>query len=402
MRARSGRPPVRVAHLGLGAFHRSHQAWYTQRTNDAAADDGWGIASFGSRSRELADALNAQDGVYTLLERSADGDAATIIESITATGVAGDDTWVATIASGDVEVLTVTVTEAGYRPGAQPPARIAAGLAARRRAGGGPLSVVSCDNLLGNGTALRAAVLAAAGDDAGWIAENIAFVDTVVDRITPAVTDDDVRAVQTLTGEDDRVPVVCEPFSEWVIADAFAAGRPAWEIAGAVLTADVTPYEERKLWLLNAGHTQLAAAGRLAGYETVDQAFADPVLRAETEALWAEQRVMIDLDADDIDAWLEELRTRFDNPRISHRLEQIARGSEHKIGPRLLAPLRARERAGLTAGAAQLFAIDTWVRSIVELAPPDAAAAALANDLRALPAASQRTEVLRRFAAEGD
>ncbi|MFK4789227.1 mannitol dehydrogenase family protein [Microbacterium sp. ZW T5_56] len=391
-----------MAHLGLGAFHRSHQAWYTQRANEATAGDGWGIASFGSRSRELADALRTQDGVYTLLERSADGDAATVIESITATGLAGGDAWVEVIANADVEVLTVTVTEAGYVTGALPPARIAAGLAARRRSGGGALSIVSCDNLLGNGQALRPAVLAAAGDDAGWVVENVSFVDTVVDRITPAVTDDDVRAVRTLTGADDRVPVVCEPFSEWVIADTFAAGRPAWESAGAVIAADVTPYEERKLWLLNAGHTFLAAAGRLAGYATVDQAFADPALRAETEALWAEQRVTIDLAADDVDAWLEQLRTRFDNPRISHRLEQIARGSEHKIGPRLLVPLRARERAGLAAGDAQLNAIDTWVRSIVELTPPDDAAAALATDLRTHSSASQRTEVLRRFAAEGD
>lgn len=402
MRARDSRPPVRVAHLGLGAFHRSHQAWYTQRANEASTGDGWGIASFGSRSRELADALRAQDGLYTLLERSADGDTASVIESITTTGVAGDDAWIETIANGDVQVLTVTVTEAGYAAGALAPTRIAAGLTARRRAGGGPLSIVSCDNLLGNGRALRPVVLAAAGEEAGWIAENVSFVDTVVDRITPAVTDDDVRTVRTLTGEDDKVPVVCEPFSEWVIADAFAAGRPAWENAGAVIAADVTPYEERKLWLLNAGHTYLAAAGRLAGYATVDEAFADPVLRAETEALWAQQRVTIDLAADDIDAWLDKLRIRFDNPRISHRLEQIARGSEHKIGPRLLAPLRVRERAGLAPGDAQLHAIDTWVRSIVELSPPDDAAAALATDLRALPPASHRTEVLRRFAAEGD
>ncbi|MDR6867105.1 fructuronate reductase [Microbacterium resistens] len=411
---RTEHPPPRAVHLGLGAFHRAHQAWYTQRANDARVpadgavngavnDDGpWGIVAFTGRTPDAALRLSAQDGVYTLAERSADGDRTETVQSIVRAVPGSDDrAWLAAVADPEVSVLTVTVTETGYRPGSGPPERIARALAARRAAGAGPLAVVSCDNLLGNGRVLRDAVLARAGTDAGWIADAVSFVDTVVDRITPATTPADIDAVRALTGLDDPAAVVTEPFSEWVLAGAFPAGRPAWEAGGARFVPDVRPYEERKLWLLNAAHSYLAAAGRLAGCDTIAEAFAVPSLRAATEALWADHRAVIDLPPGEVDAWLDALRVRFDNPRIAHRLDQIRRDSTAKIPVRLLAPLTRRETAGLGAGDAQHAALDAWIASLLTLEPTDAADAALARELDALAPSERRNAVIARLTPEG-
>ncbi|WP_353114426.1 mannitol dehydrogenase family protein [Microbacterium sp.] len=394
---RTQHPPVRAAHLGLGAFHRAHQAWYTAR-----ATPDWGIAAFTGRSPDAAVRLAAQDGVYTLLERSAAGDRPETVQSIVrAVSGADEAAWLGTLSDPAVALLTVTVTEPGYAVSAGPPARIAAGLSARRAAGAGPIAVVSCDNLLGNGRLLRDAVLAVAGVDAGWVAENVSFVDTVVDRITPATTAEDVAIVQELTGVDDPSAVVTEPFSEWVLSGDFPAGRPAWEDAGARFADDLRPYEERKLWLLNAGHSLLASAGRLRGFTTIAEAFADPELRALTEALWQEQRVVVDLPDAELDPWLDALRTRFDNPRIAHRLDQIRRDSPAKIPQRILAAARRREESGLGLGDAQRRALQAWVDGLLTLEPTDDASAALARALDGVPAADRVDTVLTNLTPEG-
>lgn len=388
----------RVAHLGLGAFHRAHQAWYTQH-----ADDDWRITAFTGRRPDAARVLAAQGCAYTLIERAADGDSAETIHVITAAlPGGGDHAWLDTIADPRTGVVTVTVTEPGYAVDAGPPARIAAGLAARRAAGSGPLAVVSCDNLPRNGQVLRAAVLAHAGADAAWITENVAFADTVVDRITPATTPDDVEAARILSGVADPAVVVTEPFAEWVLHGDFPAGRPAWDAAGARFVTDVTPYEERKLWLLNAGHTLLAASGRLAGHDTVAAAFADPELRDAIEALWSDQRAVIDLPADEIDPWLDDLRIRFANPRIAHRLDQIRRDSTVKVPLRILAPLRRRIEAGLGAGDAQRAAVETWITSLLTLEPADDAALPFIRMLDATPAADRVDAVLTHLTPQGD
>ncbi|QAY73450.1 mannitol dehydrogenase family protein [Agromyces protaetiae] len=403
---RTTHPPVRLAHLGLGAFHRAHQAWYTHRANLAAAGlngeaggsdggsgaasvgsaAGWGIAAFTGRRPDAAAALAAQDGVYTLVERDADGDRAEVVESIVAAYDGADAShWHAVLADPAVGVLTTTITEGGYRGDA--PARIASGLAARRAAGAGPIAIVACDNLRGNGALLRDAVLAAAaeagpdtsaadssGRDEGlapWIAANVSFVDTVVDRITPATTDADRDAVRALTGADDPMAVVAEPFSEWILAGRFPAGRPAWELAGARFVDDLEPYEQRKLWLLNAAHSLLAYAGRPLGFETVDAAFADPALRARVEALWGEQRAVIDLPAREVDDAVAALRRRFANPRIRHSLEQIGRDGTFKLPPRILDPLERRRAAGLPDGVEQLRVLADWAAYVERFGPTD-------------------------------
>ena len=401
--ARTQHPPLRAAHLGLGAFHRAHQAWYTQQANDrAAADDGWGIAAFTGRTPEAAEVLSRNDGVYTLLERSAEGDRATTVQSIVR-AVSGSDerSWLDTLADPQVAVLTMTVTEAGYSAGSGVPGRIAEALIARADAGAGPLAVVSCDNLPRNGRVLRDAVIEASGGAVSRISGIASFVDTVVDRITPAVTAADIDAVRELTGLDDPATVVTEPFTEWILAGEFPGGVPDWAQVGARFVADVRPYEERKLYLLNAGHSFLAAAGRLSGYETIAEAFGDTGLHAATEALWAAQRTAVDLPDAELDTWLDDLRVRFANPRIAHRLDQIRRDSPIKVALRLVAPLRRRREAGDEVDEAQLHAVETWIRSLLELEPTDPATAVLARTISAVPAAERVRTVIDHLTPEG-
>lgn len=382
--ARTARHPVRIAHLGLGNFHRSHQAWYTHNANANASGEGWGIAAFTGRSPHAAEALAAQDCVYTLITRAADGDTAQLLQSISAAHDGGGTEWERTIADAAVAVLTVTVTERGYESrdqrgaggaagsdagkgggGESAGARIARGLGARAEASAGALALVSCDNLNGNGDALRRAVLREVGDGAlaEWIQRNVSFVSTMVDRITPAATDADRVAARDLTGYDDAAPVVTEPFSEWVLCGEFPAGRPAWERVGARFVDDIEPWERRKLWLLNAGHTLLAVSGLSRGHSTVAEAFADAECRTLLESLWSEARVLLPFGDDETDVFLDALRLRFANPRIAHRLAQIDDGSLQKLRHRQMAIIAARLDAGEEPGRASLTTVEEWGRS---------------------------------------
>ncbi len=395
---RSVRHPVRVAHLGLGAFHRAHQAWFTQ-----LAGDGSGIAAFTGRSAEAARVLAAQDAVYTLVERGAEGDSATLMEVLSEVHD-GDDTeaWRRVLADPEVGVLTLTVTEAGYRPGSSAPARVLDGLRARHAAGAGGMAVVSCDNLPDNGRVLRDAVLALAepGTEVeAWIRSDVSFVSSMVDRITPATTDADREAVRRLTGWDDAAPVVTEPFAEWVLAGSFPAGRPAWDAAGARIVDDIAPYERRKLWLLNAGHSLLAYHGLAAGHGTVAEAVADPALADELEELWSEQRTELPFDAATVDEALAALRSRFGNARIEHRLAQIATDGSQKLGPRIIDPLRSRLSAGRDPGRAQLGVLAAWADHLAGPDVRDAGAGALVERLRDATAPRERAAAVLRALA---
>ena len=200
--------------------------------------------------------------------------------------------------------------------------RLVAGLAARRAAGAGPLAVVSCDNLPGNGevTARVVAELADAAEPAlaAWIRDQVSFVTTMVDRITPRTTPDDVRAVAEQTGWEDAAPVVTEPFTEWVLSGDFPAGRPAWDAAGARFVDDVHPHETRKLLLLNGGHSLLAYAGSARGHQTIAEAVADPVCRTWLDQWWDEAVRHVPLPAAELTAYRAALLDRFANPRIRH------------------------------------------------------------------------------------
>lgn len=381
-------PPVRAVHLGLGSFFRSHQAWYTGHAADAG---GWGIAAFSGRRPDLADALAAQGGLYTLVTRAADGDRHEVVRSVARAHAATDtDAWLALLASPEVSVLTTTVTEAGYVRGADGgldvtpavardlaalradargavttvPARIVAGLLARRRADAGPMTLVPCDNLPDNGAVLARVVREFAERvDPGlvrWMDEHVAVATTMVDRITPEPTAADRAGVLAATGVDDRCPVVTEPFSEWVIAGTFAAGRPAWETAGAVLTDDVVPFEQRKLWLLNGAHSLLAYVGSLQGRTSVDEAVADERCAALVRDWWATAAGYLPQDAAELDAYCAALRDRFANPRLKHGLAQIAADGSQKLPVRLLPVLRLARAAGRMPGSV-VGVLAAWV-----------------------------------------
>ncbi|SDH60896.1 fructuronate reductase [Leifsonia sp. 98AMF] len=389
-------PPVRIVHLGLGAFHRSHQAWYTAHAADA---DQWGIAAFTGRRPGAAELLAAQGCVYTLVERGPEDDRFELIGSIVEAS-AGDDVpgFVATFASPQVAIVTLTITEAGYRvdatgaldlddpdvhsdiallrdmlethelraagAGAGPRTvlgRLLLGLHHRRLADAPPIAIVPCDNLPENGPLIRRALgrLAQEVDPtlADWLPLGTSFVSTSVDRITPRLGPDDRTLVATATGWFDETPVVTEPFADWVLAGDFPSGRPQWETAGARFVDDITPWEARKLWMLNGAHTLLASSGRLRGHATVAEAFTDPVCRAQVDELWEE--AARNLPSVETIEYRQALAERFANPRIVHQLDQIAEGSRTKLRLRIVPVALAEREAGHSAvGAAT--AIAAW------------------------------------------
>jgi len=357
------RPPVRIVHLGLGNFHRSHQAWYTELATDRAD---WGIAGFAVRGAGLADRLAAQDGLFTLIERGPETDEVSVLGSLVEAGP-GDASRVAELlAAPATAIVTLTITEAGYRLDERTPlalSRLVMGLEARRLARGGPLAVVSCDNLPANGAATRAAVLglATALDRslAGWVDEYVSFVSTSVDRITPHLTDAALGVLRTASGWMDAAPVVAEPFSDWVLEGDFPAGRPQWDTAGAHFVDDVEPFERRKLWLLNGAHTILAASGPGRGHETVAAAFADAYCSDLVIGFWDEATRHLTDASLDIPGYLQQLRQRFANPRIAHRLTDIADQAPTKVRVRLLPVLRAERAAGRTGDATLNALADT-------------------------------------------
>ena len=386
-------PPVRHVHLGLGNFFRAHQGWYSAHASDA---DQWGIAAFtgrgSKRSRAVVAALKAQDGLYTLVTRGSDCDRYEVVKSISAVHTAEDHrAWLGYFADPRVQVITTTVTEAGYLRGADGaldagrpevaadlgalradlrapvatvPARLVAGFAARRKAGAGPMTMVACDNLHGNG-AVAARVL---NDFAelvdprlvAWMAGNVAYVTTMVDRITPEPTAGDLAGARAQTGFHDRAAVVTEPFSEWVIGGEFAAGRPRWQDGGARFTADVEPFEERKLWLLNGAHSMLAYAGSIRGHVTVADAMGDQTCLRWLDQWWEAASRHLSLPAADNAAYRAALTARFANPRMRHRLDQIAWDGSQKLPIRVL-PILAKERAAGRLPAGVTRPVAAWV-----------------------------------------
>ncbi|MFS0795631.1 mannitol dehydrogenase family protein [Microbacterium sp. 1P10AE] len=394
-----GLPPERIVHLGLGAFHRAHQAWYTAHAHDAAD---WGIVAFTGRSRQLPELLDGQGGVYTLVERGRDDDAFEVVGSIVRAVPGGEvGELLRMLAKPSTAILTLTITEAGYRltpaggldlndpavqqdvelvrrvtaQGAPMPAsppepwapataigRIVLGLDARRRAGAGPIALVPCDNLPHNGEVLRGALRAFAALVSGeldtWLGAKVSCVSTSVDRITPRNSGPETDEVLRATGWIDAAPVVAEPFSDWVLSGAFPAGRPAWETAGARFVDDIEPWENRKLWLLNGAHIHLASAGRLRGHFTVAEAIADPVCRDEVERFWDE--AVRHLPAVEVADYRSALLNRFKNSRIEHRLTQIAEGGLTKLRVRIVPVARLERAAGRTADACARV-LGTWI-----------------------------------------
>lgn len=390
--------PVRIAHLGLGNFFRAHQAWYTAHAPDA---DDWGIAAFTGRRADAAKALAPQDGLYTLVTRDADGDRWEVLTSLSAVHPADDHAaWLGYLRSADLRLITLTVTETGYMRGpdggldpehpagrqdvealrenhsapvGSVPGRLVAGLLARREAGAGRIAVVPCDNLPENGAVIARVVRDMAvlvGQEAVDAVEDLAeFVTTMVDRITPGTTEADRETVRTTTGLRDAAPVVTEPFSEWVVSGVFPAGRPRWDDAGARFVDDVSPFEQRKLWLLNGAHSLLAYAGGIRGHETVADAISDATCRAWVEQWWDVAARHLSLPDDEVTAYREALLDRFANPRIRHHLAQIAADGSQKLPVRIVPALSAERAAGrLPYGATRVLA--AWICHLRGLGGP--------------------------------
>lgn len=356
----------RILHLGLGAFHRAHQAVYLQRLHDAG-DRSWSLSA-GNLRRDadaVLTALIAQGGRYTLETVSPAGERryqriAAIGEVMPPDG--GAEALVARGADPATRIVSLTITESGYgldargdldlqaadiaadlqatrehRAGSTVYGVLAALLRERQRRQAGPLTLLSCDNLRHNGARLRAALgryLQAAGDRAlcDWMQAHTSCPNTMVDRITPRPTADVRERVRESTGIDDAVPVSAEEHLQWVVEDRFAAGRPAWESVGAELVDDVTPYEEAKIRLLNATHSAVAWAGALRGHAWIHDAVADPAVRrlaqdyASTDAIPVLRPSPVDLDA-----YLAQVLQRFANPAIADTVQRVAGDSRAKL-----------------------------------------------------------------------
>jgi fructuronate reductase len=386
---------IGIVHLGIGAFHRAHQAVYTE---DAIAAEGgdWGICGVTQRSPAVVEQLRPQDGLYALAQRDGTGERLRVIGAVRELcwSQADADAVRQRIAASRTRLVTLTVTEKGYRHDpatnrlALDDAAVAAdladggtrtvvgqlvsGLAQRRADDGGPVTVLCCDNLPDNGHVLRGLVAdftdhSAHLDGLGeWIEDNVAFPCTMVDRITPATTQDDLDRIGAALGARDEGAVVTEPFTQWVIEDAFAADRPAWERAGAIMTSDVRPYEQIKLRLLNGAHSALAYLAVLAGDELVSDAVRpDAPFGALLRKLMAVDvaPTLCVPDGFDLSAYQDELLERFGNPALRHRTIQIAMDGSQKLPMRLLGTIRDRRRAGAEPVMASL-GVAAWMRFV--------------------------------------
>jgi fructuronate reductase len=371
---------IGIVHLGIGAFHRAHQAVYTDDVL-ASGDHRWGILGASLRSPETRDALAPQDGLYTIAVRSAEGTAHRVIGSVTRLVVAPEnpEALIAAMADPQVKIVSLTVTEKGYcidpatgrlderhldivHDVANPdqprsaPGYLLAALYRRRAMGVKPFIVMSCDNLPSNGEKLHAILVKLAGlrnaEFAHFVETEVACPSTMIDRIVPQTTDEDRAIAKAALQLEDAWPIATEPFTQWVIEDRFPEGRPAWEKFGAELVADVAPYEAMKLKLLNASHTSLAFLGSLEGYRTVADAMNDPVIGDFIARFMAEDvtPVLTIPPGADVKAYATSLVERFRNPALKHRLEQIASDSSQKIPQRLLGTARDRLAKGLPLG----------------------------------------------------
>ena len=384
-----------IVHFGVGGFHRAHQAMYVDRLmNDGLALD-WGICGVGAlpHDRRIMDTLTAQDGLYTLVVKHPDGRREPrVIGSIVELMFAPDDPQavVDRLADPRTRIVSLTITEGGYlvnqvtgafdaddpsiradlEEGALPRTvfgYVVAGLAARRAAGAKPFTVMSCDNLPGNGDVARTMMTAFARlkdpSLADWMDEHVFFPNGMVDRITPVTAPEDVGHLSEEFGVDDAWPVVCEPFTQWVLEDHFSDGRPPFEQAGVQLVDDVVPYELMKLRLLNASHQALCYLGYLAGYRYAHEVCQDPLFVDFLLGYMEHEGspTLPEVPGVDLDAYRHELITRFANPEVRDTLARLCAESSDHI-PKWLVPVinRNLETGGEIDRSALVVA--SWAR----------------------------------------
>jgi mannitol 2-dehydrogenase len=371
---------VGVVHFGVGGFHRAHQAMYHDRLMNQGEGLDWSICGVGVMpfDRRMRDVLNAQDGLYTLVLKHSDGTyEPRVIGAITEYLYAPDDPEVVVekMAAESTRIVSLTVTEGGYNvhavtgefdaaspdvahdlePGATPRttfALITEALKRRRERGVGPFTVMSCDNLQGNGDLARRAFTAFArlrdpelGD---WVEREVRFPNSMVDRITPVTTDADRAEVRERFDIDDQWPVVCEPYTQWVLEDSFSAGRPPYEAAGVQVVEDVAPYELMKLRLLNASHQALCYFAYLAGFRLVHEAAQDPLFSTFLLEYMDEEGTptLAPVPGVDLDAYKHTLIERFSNPEVRDTIARLCAESSDRIPKWLLPVIREQLRTG--------------------------------------------------------
>ncbi len=379
-----------IVHLGIGAFHRAHQAVYVDDLIAQGAGN-WRIIGVSLRSASVRDQLQPQDSLYTLVERDGTEERLRVIGSIAEILVAPENPQavIDAIAAPTVHIVTLTITEKGY---CHDPATgainwdhadiihdlsnlgtprsaigyLCAGLVQRAKNGGGPITLMSCDNLPHNGAVLRQVLTAfvnrTAPELSEWIAKNVSFPATMVDRIVPATTKEDLANLQNRLGMTDFGMVKAEPFSQWVIEDAFAGPRLSFETVGAQLVADVRPFELAKLRMLNGSHSTIAYLGLFYGYETVDQAISDPRISVVVDALMIEAAATLPVVPGlDPVQYTTDLKARFANSALQHRLAQIAMDGSQKLPQRLLGMIADLHAAG-TKPIAAATGVASWLR----------------------------------------
>lgn len=420
---------IGIVHLGIGAFHRAHQAIYVD-DRLAAGERAWAICSASLRSPDTRDALAPQDGLYTLAVRSGGNERLRVVGSVRNVLVAPEnpETLIRAMSDPAVRIVSLTVTEKGYchdpatrrlkenhpdivadlaRPQnpRSAPGFLVEALRRRRESGTPAFTVLCCDNLPANGHTVRNVVAGfAALRDANlarWIEDEVAFPSTMVDRIVPATTNEDRTAICARLGFDDAWPVVTEPFSQWVIEDRFPSGRPRFEEAGAELVTDAAPYEVMKLRLLNGSHSTLAYLGYLAGYETIAETMSDGAFARLVKVLMDEEvtPTLTMPPGANLARYKASLLERFANPALKHRTWQIAMDGSQKLPQRLLGTIRDRLAAGRSFDRLAL-GVAAWMRyvgGIDEQSQPIDVRDPLADRLKSLPDAASLLGVREVF-----
>lgn len=405
-----------IVHLGIGAFHRAHQAFYTEAVLNQLGGD-WGIIGCSLRSANVRDQLAPQDGLYTLVERSGDGEKLQLIGAVIKNLVGPENPaeLINVMAQPAIKIISMTVTEKGYchdpatgnlnilHPDIQhdvenldkPKSAIGflvAALNLRFKAGTKSFTVLSCDNLPNNGEVIEKVVVQFAENIsqelAIWVRANTCFPSTMIDRIVPATTDEDRRDIAVRLGVRDEGVVIAEPFTQWVIEDKFSDGRPQWEKVGALLVDDVRVFENIKLRLLNGAHSTMAYAGYLSGFDYISEVMNEPTFVNMVKIYMAREagetlRAPVGFD---IEAYKQQLRNRFSNKALKHRTWQIAMDGSQKLPQRLLESLRVQLKSN---GHIDIICLGVaaWIRyvsGVDEKGAPIEVSDPLAAELRAL------------------
>ncbi|WP_077399446.1 mannitol dehydrogenase family protein [Cellulophaga omnivescoria] len=382
-----------IVHVGIGGFHRAHQALYTDLLLQNNNNKDWGICGVAllDFDTKIYNTLKEQDGLYTLIVKELDGThTKQVIGSIVDYLFAPEDPTkvIEKMAHSDVKIITLTITEGGYNynevtkdfnfenpliehdlNNPQSPKTIygylTQALKLRKERGLKGCTIQSCDNIQENGHMIKNMLLSyvkqAQPNLVNWIKKNVSFPNAMVDRITPSTTQDDIDNLKKSSGINDAWPVVCEPFKQWVIEDNFIQGRPAWENVGAQFVTDVVPYEKMKLSLLNAGHSVLGILGALIGYKTIDQAVNNKNISTFLH-LYINVEVtptLGNLEGLDLDLYKKTLLERFGNPNIKDQIERICSESSSKIPIFILPIVKTNLKSNGSVNLAA-FVIAAW------------------------------------------